>query len=125
MVKIIKTKKAYIRTLEAVIAFFVTFSFLIYIVHGGILPKPEAVEQYILNDIEKKSEFRNCVYVENTTCIERLVSGRISSDYDHKVTINELQPFTNTYDIRVEQLMIVGNTSRDFNIVKLYYWKPG
>ncbi|MBT5022427.1 hypothetical protein HOK51_02550 [Candidatus Woesearchaeota archaeon] len=118
-------KKGYVRTLEAFFAFFATFIFLVFIVNSGYLPKTKLVAQDVLYTLEQNYDFRECIYAENTSCAEEIVDPYINSDFNFKVSINELESFTNSYDIQVEQLFIVGDVSRDFNIVKLYYWRSG
>ncbi|MBT7902365.1 hypothetical protein HN587_00770 [Candidatus Woesearchaeota archaeon] len=117
-------KKAYVRTLEAFLAFFLTFAFLVFIIYGGPQLKIGLEELNVLHDLEPDPEFRTCVEAMNSSCVSDLVDLQIAK-YEFEVTINELQPFANNYDTRVEQLFFVGNQSRDFKIVKLYYWNPG
>ena len=84
------------------------------------MSKPKIIPKVIK---PRDEEFRECVFTENTTCIDDLASQHIPGKYDTKVTINQLEPFEGENDIFSETLFVAGNTSDTFRIIKLYYWQ--
>ena len=116
-------KKAYLRTLEAFIAFIMTFAFLIFIVGSRESASiPEHPQLYILNNFEQRPDFRDCVYEFNTTCIEDLVNSSIPTAYGFEVTVND-GTYEREDNLFIDTLYITGNTATDQYIIRLYYWK--
>ncbi len=118
-------KKGYIRTLEAFIAFFLTFLFMVFVVLKGIPEEPERTNFHILENLEQQDSFRRCVYEENITCMDEQVRESIPLTYDHKITINNPKPpqtYKNTY---TETLFMTSNQTSDYKVIYLYYWAIG
>lgn len=115
-------KKAYIHTLEAFFAFFITFLFVVFIVMKGVAPKDVKEDLHVLDALEQRDDFRDCVYSSNTTCIEILANPFIPSSYNFKISINTPAPFKGSKDIYTETLFVTSNQTNDYKIVYLYYW---
>lgn len=116
------SRKAYVHTLEAFIAFFVTFIFVIFIINKGVLPKAGHEPLNILSALEQRDDFRECVYASNETCAQDAVFPLMPYTYDFKVSIGGPEPFKGTKDIYTETAFIVSNQTNDYKIVYLYYW---
>ena len=117
-----RNKKAYVRTLEAFIAFFITFIFVVFIVLKGIGAKPLKAELEILPALEQRDDFRSCIYAGNASCAEELVEPFVPSTYNFKISIDSPEPFKGAKDIYTETVFIASNQTSDYNIVYLYYW---
>jgi hypothetical protein len=116
-------KRGYVATLEAFIAFFITFSFVIFVVHEVATSKALNTPEHILPTLENDQDFRRCVYSGDTGCLDDMVSPYIPAVYDSKVTINEIAPLQAPDDVHTESIMMASNTSGEYKIVKLYYWQ--
>jgi hypothetical protein len=117
-----KNKKAYLKTLEAFIAFFITFIFVVFIVAEGDLPEQSKKELGALAALEQRDDFRDCVYANNATCIERLAAEFIPGVYDYKVAINSPDPFKGAKNIYTETLFVASNETNSYKTIYLYYW---
>jgi hypothetical protein len=112
------------RTIEAMLAFLITFIFLVYIVFKGVDTKPESIDLGVLSELEQRDDFRDCIYANNASCVESLADEFIPDSYDLKVSIGPSSPFKGAKDIYTETLFVVTNSS-DNIIVYLYYWPTG
>ena len=114
--------KAFMLTVEAFFAFFITFIFVIFVVTKGISAKSEKIDINVLDALEERDDFRDCVYAGNNTCIESLVRPFIPVTYNFKISINTPSISDGTKDIYTETLFVAGNTTGDYKIIYLYYW---
>jgi hypothetical protein len=117
-----KNKNGYVHTLEAFFAFFITFIFVVFIVAKGVAPKSVKDDLDILKSLEQRDDFRNCIYADNSTCAENIVSSFIPSSYNYRVAIGVPAPFRGTKDIYTETLFVSSNQTDDYKVVYLYYW---
>jgi hypothetical protein len=117
-----KNKKAYMRTLEAFIAFFITFIFVVFIVLKGIGAESSKIQLEILPALEQRDDFRECIYAGNITCAEDIIGPFVPTAYNFKVSIGTPEPFKGAKDIYTETVFIASNQTNDYRIVFLYYW---
>ena len=115
-------KKAYVRTLEAFFAFFITFMFVILVVSKGETTKPLNNNLDILNNINERSDFRDCIYIRNSTCAKDLIYPLIPTKYDFDIGIDKPLFFSTIKDIRTETLFVSSNQTSIYHTVYLYYW---
>ena len=115
-------KKAYMRTLEAFIAFFITFIFVVFIVLKGISAETSKIQLEILPALEQRDDFRECIYAGNVTCAEDIIESFVPTAYNFKVSIGTPEPFKGSKDIYTETVFIASNQTNDYKIVYLYYW---
>ncbi|MFH1063848.1 MAG: hypothetical protein V1729_02085 [Candidatus Woesearchaeota archaeon] len=120
--KMISRKKAYMRTLEAFFAFFLTFIFVVFIVLKGVSIKGGHEQLEILPALEQRDDFRDCVYESNITCLENLTRPFVPMTYNLKVSIDSPDPFKGAKDIYTETLFVSSNQTSDYKVVYLYYW---
>ena len=120
-----KNRKAYMMTLEAFFAFFITFMFVVFVVLKGTAAKPLKTQVDILPALEQRDDFRNCIYADNETCAELLVSPFIPPNYDFSISINAPSAFAGAKDIYTETAFIASNSTGDYKVVYLHYWFVG
>jgi len=117
------TKKAYLRTLEAFMAFVMTFAFLIFIVSTRESAlQPEKPQLYVLRNFEQRPDFRECIYTNNVTCIEDMIDSSIPAAYDFHITVNDAS-YKREDNIFIDLLYITGDSASDQYTVRMYYWK--
>ncbi len=129
-------KKAFIRTLEAIIAIVITFIFLVGILPlkgTGITTKEEI---RVLPNIIDEEEFRiktfnltiNQCFDDEETWIDNLVRKRLSSDYDYIFCVygNLNYPLIDDLpnkEVFVDSFFITKNLDNyEKIIVRFYYW---
>ena len=123
-------KKAVFRTLEALIAIFITFLFIfVFIPQQRELSVPETPPN-ILAGLRDNEDFRNCVIQKNSTCINQTLDRNIEDKYDFKFNLSENAntvisglPQKRVY---ANSIFIGGNTTNATRIiVRLYFWVKG
>ena len=124
----VKNKKAYVRTIEALAAIIITFLFIAYVVpkHSTAGVRESNIE--LLQFLEKNDDFRNCVFDEDEECASLIIEEYLDSKYDFEVSISNNPNFVKLglpdKEIFVDSIYIAGsNTLYKPLIVKLYYWK--
>ena len=110
------------RTLEAFLAFFITFIFVVFIVLKGVSPKALKAQLDVLPALEQRDDFRECVYAENATCVENMVFDFVPPAYKFRISIDDPNPFKGAKDIYTETVFIASNQTNDYKIVYLHYW---
>ncbi|MFW6230542.1 MAG: hypothetical protein ACOC32_00805 [Nanoarchaeota archaeon] len=121
-------KKAFMKTVEAFLAIMITFMFLLVFLPRDIRYTDDQ-SYYRLDTLERDDAFRNCVLLENPTCIDStidtLFEGKYLYTYDIYRYADEAREFNRT-DVRTYTWFYAGNlTSYRPIVFKLYYWDPG
>lgn len=123
----ITDKKAVFRTLEALIAAFITFTFLIiFIPQLREQATPEAPPN-VLAVLRGNDEFRNCVMLQNYTCVNQSVDKNLEDKYNFKTNISQ-NPYASAPSlpqkrIYANSMFVAGNTTNSTSlIVRLYFW---
>ncbi|MBR9676352.1 hypothetical protein GOV05_05060 [Candidatus Woesearchaeota archaeon] len=124
-------KVAYLRSLEALIAVIITFSFLASTYNPQLTNKNEENKQTLIK-LLGDDEFRNniftlvdnCEYKTNNTLLVNLTKPLLE-DYDF-VICNRERPSLPKKTVFLDSVYITGNitNSLDDGVIKLYYWKP-
>jgi len=122
-------KKAYMHTIEVVLAVLLTFAVAYFIIPRTSTPQ-EAASLSILPVLEQKPEFRGCVISLNYSCVESYLRDYLPKnyDFDYDITENPETPHANlpAKSINTESIYIAGNSSvYSPKIVRLYYWRKG
>jgi hypothetical protein len=120
-------KTAFMKTMEAFLAILIVFTFLLVFLPRDVRYTDDQ-SSYLLKNLERNDEFRNCVLVQNDTCIstviDTLFEGRYLFEYSIYKKVEPEQSF-NASSIRAYQWFFSGNhTHDDSYIFKLYYWEP-
>ena len=120
-------RRAFIRTLEAVLAVLVSYTFLVAIIPVG---SDQAVtpNYHILNGFEQDETFRHCALSSNSSCIDAYVETQLPNDLEYRVIMTDdpdevpALPDTRVFS---EHLFLAGNnTVYSPVIIKLFYWYP-
>lgn len=120
-------KKAYLRTLEAMIAVGLTLLFLAMINpwQNDINVRQQKID--ILPLLEHNQDFRNCVVSENAACANAIIQNYIPGKYNYTISITTSTSYTpvlpDKKTILADSIYINGNdTFNKQEIVRLYYW---
>ena len=123
-------KKAYMRTLEAVIAMVISFIFITFIVTNKTSAEIVQPNINLLEILEQNPLFRNCVMSENYPCLNstllmhypdftELYGYRFNITTDPNTAVSDLPE----KEVRLESLFIAGNDTYLYpRVVRLYYW---
>ena len=120
-------KQGVFRTLEALIAIFITFMFLaFYLPQQREQARPEA-PQGILSGLRDNEEFRNCAIQKNSTCINQSIEKSLEDKYDFKFNLSEdpnaAPPTLPQKRIYANSIFIAGNMTNSTSlVVRLYFW---
>ena len=123
--KTFKGKKGYVRTLEAFIAFFLTFLFTVFVVLKGVEMNTQRAELGVLRNLEQQEAFRGCVYAGNITCMDDEIKQFIPRTHKHKSLLDNPDPPQIAKNIYTETLFMTGNSTNDYKVIYLYYWVVG
>ncbi len=120
-------KEGIFKTLEALIAIFVTFAFLaVFIPQQREHPLPESPAN-ILASLRENDGFRNCVVLQNLTCINQSIERNLDDSYDYMVNLSNDPSATVSglpqKRVYANAIFISGNTTNATRtIMRLYYW---
>ncbi|MCP3686594.1 MAG: hypothetical protein GY861_28480 [bacterium] len=119
-------KKGYLRTIEAVIAVMMTFVLLTFFLPQSD-PSDSPENFHILATLGKSADFRSCVVLMNTSCINQSIDERLEDSYAYLFNISEDVnvdvaglPSKRVYS---DSVLVAGNTTdRETKVVRLFYW---
>ena len=124
----LKGKEGIFRTLEALIAIFITFLFLlIFIPQLRERTAPQST-QNILATLRDNDDFRNCVIQRNQTCLNQFVERSIEGKYEFKINVSDnpnaaVAGLPQQKKVSANSLFISGNTTNSTRqVVRLYFW---
>jgi hypothetical protein len=121
-------KKGFMRTLEAFVAIMMTILFVIFILPDNRTDTVDSPNINVLEILSQDYTFRNCIIIENYTCVQSYFDEHIdvgyynytfniSSDYSARARIRRDNVFLKTF-------FVAGNdTVYEPKILKLYYWR--
>ena len=120
-------KKAYVRTVEAMIAIVITFVFIAIIFPRIQLTGTRGENVHLLTTLEKREDFRNCVIKNNGTCVNSTIAAGLPLQFDYKFNIsadpNVGAPVLPAKRVFADSVYVAGNASnRTDTIVRLYYF---
>ena len=127
-------KKAYIRTLEAVVAILIIYIFTTSLlaknnVNEASVPKDiELTQESILKEIQSSEYYRNCILSNNNNCINSLFQSSIKNIYGYNFSIctvsNCVVPATPEKEVYAKSLIVTANlTNYSTTSVNLYIWR--
>ena len=119
-------RKAFMKTMEVFMAVLITFTFVIVFLPRDI-PNADDQTHYLLSNIEHNRDFRNCVLIENASCINATIDDVLQGRFEYTYTIfdtYEDNPTIRQDTIRTYMWFFSGNeTLYAPKIFKLYYWR--
>ena len=127
-------KKAYIRTLEAVVAILI-----LYLVMTSVLSKNktttasvpkdiELTQSLILDEIENNDYYRSCVLMKDYFCLGDFINNTLKARYSYNLTLctkdNCMYPETPSKEIYAKSIIISSNITRyNTTSVNLFLWR--
>jgi len=120
-------KKAFLRTVEAVIAIIITFLVLVIIFPKNNISEYQKSSLNNLDLMKDDEILRNCIYLDNLSCVENIITNYLPASYEFQylVTSNPNDFIYNLPKTRIytKNLIFAGNNQvYDFRILKIYYW---
>lgn len=119
-------KKGYLRTLEVLIAFVITFSFLAITMTSPIITKNDKQENVLSKlafDVEFREEvikLQGCEEKSDNTKITNITSTVLNYNF---VICKNKKPELPLKNVYVDSVYITGNvTNINLDPIKLYYW---
>lgn len=125
----LKKKEGIFRTLEALIAVFITLLFLIVFIPQIRENKSPETPPNVLASLRNNDDFRNCVIKKNQTCLNQLIEQNIEGKYYFLVNLSSNQNtavagLPQQQRVFANSVFIAGNTTNSTNqIVRLYFWE--
>jgi hypothetical protein len=120
-------KKGAFKTIEALIAVFITFLFLFVFIPAQTQNADSSQGKNVLNSLRDNQIFRNCVITKDIGCINQTISQALGDGYDYTVNLSD-NPSTSVFGlpskrIYTNSIFISGNiTNSTKTIVRLYFW---
>ncbi|MCX8146877.1 MAG: hypothetical protein N3D84_00200 [Candidatus Woesearchaeota archaeon] len=125
-----RSKKAYMKTLEAVIAFILTFLFITTVIETRSETEKYQPDVNLMDIMKYNPEFRNCALSKNISCLNATLERDypdFAKLYGYKFNITNnpksAPPDLPEKNVHLESLFISGNeTYLNPIVVRLYYW---
>ena len=130
-------KKAYLKTLEAVIAAMILLLFI-----GEVLPHKtedtastppdiETMQQTILKSISSRENLRACVLTEDVPCIVSFINQIMKEGLSYSITITDASsslelPITLPQDKAIyTKTLVISSTTTDYDpkLIRLHVWR--
>lgn len=120
-------KQGIFRTLEALIAVFITFLFLMVFIPMQRERAQPTAPPNVLASLRDNDEFRNCVIQKNETCINQSIGRNLEDSYDFKFNLSDNPnvgaPALPQKQVYANSMFLAGNTTNSTTfIVRLYFW---
>ena len=121
-------KKAFLRTAEAVIAIVITFTLLTVMLRQETVTETRRPPENILYLLKEDPDFRTCVEIRNTACINQSINSQMPDNYDFTFNISEdpnaaVSAGLPSKRIFADAVLLTGNTTNSTTrIVRLFYW---
>lgn len=123
-------KKAYMKTLEAVIAMVLSFMFITFFVPIRSETEQRQPDLDMVNILEQNMAFRTCVLSENISCLNSTFESYypyVILDYGYAINVSRDPKVSGvslpTTNVHSESLLIAGNdTYITPKTVRIYYW---
>ena len=128
--KLLFRKRAYLKTLEAIIAMVFTFAFVLY-----MMPMPENTLKGdttdVLISLMTDDSFRvfavnitSCIYKEENQSINLILDEELKSYLNYSICSQGETPRLPRKKVNAESLYLTGNlTNQTSKVVRLYYWE--
>ena len=120
-------KQGIFRTIEALIAIFITFLFLIVFIPLQRERAQPTAPTNVLASLRDNDDFRNCVIQKNEICINQSIDRNLEDSYNFKFNLsdkpNAPAPPLPQKKIYANSMFIAGNETNSTRlIVRLYFW---
>jgi hypothetical protein len=124
-------KKAYMRTLEAVLAVITSFLFITFIVTSRSPTEISKDNVNLMSIMKDNPDFRQCALSSNLSCLNGTLALHYPNfvrvyGYEFNVTTSPRSAPPETMpskDIYLESVFVTGNSTFGYpRVVRLYYW---
>lgn len=119
-------RKGIFKTLEALIALFITMTFLLVFIPqeaANLQTEPKG----FLSILREDDDFRSCVIEKNVTCINQTIDKSLEDNFEFRLNLSESASTTvaGLPDVQIfsESLFMAGNVTNSTSIVvRVFYW---
>lgn len=123
-------KEGIFKTIEALIAIFITFLFLMVFIPQQRELTTRQAPQNALVGLASNDDFRNCAISRNFSCVNQTIDRQLKDLYDFKVNLSESHtsalPALPEKRIYANSIYLAGNTTNSTRmIVRLFFWEKG
>ncbi len=123
-------KKAFFKTLEAIIALFIVLTFLTVFIPNQRTIENAAEPVGFLSQLRDDEQFRLCVSEKNATCINQTIDSNLNDNFEFTFNLSDSPSTTVTglpsKRVFSESLFLVGNiTNSSTTIVRVFYYSKG
>ena len=121
-------KAAVFKTLEALIAIFITFLFLLVFIPQVRENTQQQTPQNALVSLRENDDFRNCVIQKNQTCLNQFAEKNLEGKYNFIISSSDnpnaaVSGLPQKKVVYANSLYISGNTTNvTSTVVRLYFW---
>ena len=124
-----KTKKAYMKTLEAMIAVVLTFSVIAYVTSFDTNETSKS-ENSVLHELSKSDEYRfellnlsSCLTKESNTTVINEINLRMDNNLNYYLCPSNIKPSLPKTNVNVKQIYLNPKfDNQSEKVIKLYYW---
>ncbi|MDP2750583.1 MAG: hypothetical protein Q8O89_07165 [Nanoarchaeota archaeon] len=121
------SKKGYVRTVEVLIALFITILFLTIIIPRYYSSNTRVENLKIMDLLKEDESLRNCISGSDATCINTKIDAQLPDKYSFKYTLSSDQTVVAeglpAKKVFVEAGYFAGNTTTySPKTLRVYYW---
>ncbi len=120
-------KQGILKTLEALIALFLTLTMLIVFIPRESVTEQASEPKVFLPVLRENDAFRSCVVAKNATCINQTIDDNLEDSFRFVFNLSESASANvgGLPDAQIfsESLFITGNATNSTNtILRVFYW---
>ncbi len=121
------SKKGLLKTLEALIALFLTLTMLIVFIPRDSTTEQSSEPKGFLPVLSENDAFRSCIVTKNATCINQTIDDSLEDNFRFIFNISESASANvgGLPDVQIfsESLFIAGNVTNSTSIIlRVFYW---
>ncbi|OVE74511.1 hypothetical protein BVX95_02260 [archaeon D22] len=122
-------KKGYLRTLEVMIAFIITFGFVLVILQTPVTSQSEEKKHFLI-ELMDDNGFRSELVKINASCIYKSDNTTLTREIEKYLIeetfaiCNDFKPTLPKRSVYVDRAYFTGNVTHSMKdpVIKLYYW---
>lgn len=122
-----RSKQGLLKTLEALIALFLTFTMLIVFIPRDTVTQQSTEPKGFLPILRENDAFRSCVVSKNVTCINQTINDNLEDNFNFVFNLSDSASANvgglPDKQIFSESVFITGNVTNSTNtILRIFYW---
>ncbi len=120
-------RKAYVRTIEVLVALFITILFVAIIIPRSYPEEIRTESLEIMGTLQEDTAFRNCVMGNETSCIQTRIRQHLPGKYNYTYTISS-DPLAAAGELPVKRVFAesayfsANDSYYSPKIFRIYYW---